>query len=99
MKRKPKRRYVRTVLLVPKPLSEENAPQSTTEPLSGGSSIIPQAGEVVAPIIEFTFKDLPLSLRMQVESVIKWRKAKGLPDDSEERKEKAIKMFRGDRPR
>lgn len=48
---------------------------------------------------EFTFNDLPLSRRMQVESIIKARKRLGLPDDSKERRLLAVKYFRGDRPR
>jgi len=47
----------------------------------------------------FTFDDLPLSLRGQVEFILSYRKRLGLPDDSKERKSQAIKMFRGDRPR
>ncbi len=48
---------------------------------------------------DFSFDDLPLSIRQGVENTIKLRKRLGLPDDSKERKEKAIRMFRGDRLR
>mgnify|MGYP001571361702 CR=1 FL=1 len=48
---------------------------------------------------EFTYTDLPLSVRMGVENTIKQRGRLHLPDDSKERKEQAIKYFRGDRPR
>ena len=48
---------------------------------------------------EFTYIDLPLSVRMGVENTIKLRARLHLPDDSVERKSRAIKMFRGDRPR
>ena len=59
------------------------------------SEIIPsQGGES-----EFSFEDLPLSTRTYVEGIIKYRKLKGLLDDSKIRKERAIKYFRGDRPR
>ena len=57
------------------------------------SSIIPQVEKV------FTFNDLPLSIRTQVENTIKMRKRLGLPDDSRERRLVAIKYFRGDRLR
>ena len=81
--KKVKRKYTR------KP--EQDAPQSVIEPIKEeSSSKIP---------IAFSFKDLPISLRMEIEAIIKWRKLYGLPDDSKERKEKAIKYFRGDRPR
>ncbi len=82
-----KRKYTRK----PKP----DAPQSISSPIVEESSIIPQ-GEVVKV---FTFNDLPLSIRTQVENTIKMRARLHLPDDSKERKERAIKMFRGDRPR
>ncbi len=89
--KKVKRKYVRKVS------------QIVTEPVSdsvkGGSSIIGAGGEILSPKSEFSFEDLPLSTRTFVERVIKYRKARGLPDDSKIRKERAIKYFRGDRPR
>jgi hypothetical protein len=48
---------------------------------------------------EFTYIDLPLSVRMGVENTLKMRARLKLPDDSEERKARAIKMFRGDKAR
>jgi hypothetical protein len=50
-------------------------------------------------VVPFSFDDLPLSIRMQVERIIAYRKAHNLPDDSKERKEQAVKMFKGDKPR
>lgn len=87
MKRKVKRKYTRK--------AAPGALESPTSPAKEESGTIPQ-GEVVKA---FSFDDLPLSIKMQVESAIKYRKAKGLPDDSRERKDNAIKYFRGDRPR
>lgn len=48
---------------------------------------------------QFSYTDLPLSVRVTVEKAIAYRKAKGLSDDSKERKLQAVKYFRGDRPR
>ncbi len=67
---------------------KQDAPQSNPSPVKEQDST-----EL------FKFSDLPLRLRTQIESIIKMRKRVGLPDDSKERKEAAIKYFRGDRPR
>ncbi len=48
---------------------------------------------------EFTFVDLPLSLRMQIDSVTKTRARAHLPDNIKERTEQTIKWFKGDKPR
>jgi len=37
------------------------------------------------------YTDLPLSLRKEIERIIEWRKSLGLPDDSVERKERALR--------
>ena len=66
------------------------------EPISGP---VKEEGGSQIPPNEFSFNDLPLSIRMRVEDVIRFRKARGLPDDTEDRKALAVKMFRGDRPR
>ena len=59
-----------------------------------------RAGESVMDTVkEFSFNDLPLSIKTQVENTIKMRERLGLPDDYKERKALAIKYFRGDRPR
>jgi hypothetical protein len=47
----------------------------------------------------FTFEDLPLSLRMQVETALRNRKLKKLPDDSIERKATALRNYLGSTPR
>jgi len=78
-----KRKYTRKVKL------------DALEPIS--SPVKEESGIIVSPT--FSFNDLPLSIRTQVESIIRWRKLKGLPDDSKDRKELAIKYFKGDRPR
>jgi len=81
--KKAKRKYTRKVV--------PNAPELKSSPIKEESN-----SNVLS---EFKFKDLPLSLRMEVEAVIKWRNRVGLPDDSKERIERAIKMFRGDKLR
>ena len=86
-----KRKYTR------KP--KQDAPQSISSPIKEESSIIPQVVSATPYVKGFTFDDLPLSIRAQVENTIKMRKRLGLPDDSKERKALAIKYFRGDRPR
>ncbi len=43
---------------------------------------------------KFTFKDLPLSTRVRVESQLAYRKTLKLFDDSVERKQRAINYFR-----
>ena len=89
--RKVKRKYTR------KPTPD--ALQSNSSPVKEESSIIPQV-KVVSPAVKaFSFNDLPLSIRTQVENTIKMRKRLGLPDDSRERRLLAIKYFKGDRPR
>lgn len=88
MKKKVKRKYTKKI---------------ATEPVSDSvkeeSSTILQPGKVDTPVSEFSFNDLPLSIQTYVNGIIKNRKARGLPDDSKEQKERAIKYFRGDRPR
>ncbi len=81
--KKVKRKYTR------KP--KQDTPQSISSPTKEESNIIMPS--------EFSFNDLPFSLRMQVESIIKARKRLGLPDDSKERKERTVKYFKGDRLR
>jgi hypothetical protein len=56
------------------------------------------ASDTLIPV-KFGFDDLPASIRTQAENIIAWRKKKGLPDDSKERKELAVKYFVGDRLR
>ena len=77
-----------------------DAPESIPGPVKDESHIsIPPDREGNPVLDSFTFNDLPFSIRNRVEAVIKMRKGLRLPDDSKDRKEMAIKMFRGDRPR
>ena len=79
-----------------------DAPQSISSPSKEESSIVDRVTGEIAKVKSdsgFSFNDLPLSLRIQVENTIKMRNKLGLPDDSQDRKERAIKYFRGDRPR
>jgi hypothetical protein len=89
---------------------QSDAPQSSTEPLKEGNNIIVPKELNEAQIQEFkkdtgklnkgfTFDDLPLSIRTQVERDILYRKRLNLFDDSKERKERAVKYFLGDEPR
>lgn len=39
------------------------------------------------------YEDLPLDTRKGIEKAVAYRKSLGLPDDTEDRKEKAIKYF------
>ncbi len=94
-----KRKYTRHV----KPIEPipDNV-QSISSPIKEESSTVDRVtGEVteVKPDSRFSFNDLPLSIRMQVERIIKMHKRLGLPDDSKERKERAVRYFRGGRPR
>ena len=80
--------------------------QSKSSPVKEVSSIIPhvdiETGEITAireDGVRFAFNDLPLSIRTGVERIIAYRKKLGLLDDSKERKAKAIRYFRGDKPR
>ena len=85
-----KRKYTRKPKL--------DAPESISSPVKDESHIdTPPDSKMV--LDRFTFNDLPLSIRNRVEAVIKMRKGLRLPDDAKDRKELAIKMFRGDRPR
>ena len=102
-----KRKYTRKATTTPV--------ESKSTPIEVVSSPIPQdtitvsllnaeTGELTTGTVqvgdhEFTYTDLPLSLRIQIESAIKYRKRLGLFDDSVERKSQAIRMFRGDRAR
>ena len=70
-------------------------------PQSDSTGIDKETG-VIVPIVDnqgFSFNDLPLSIRTQVENTIKMRERLRLPDDPRDRKAMAIKMFRGDRLR
>ena len=92
--RRTKRKYTRRKFIQPPVSNSETLKSSGIE---GGSGIILPTEDIKPP--KFTFKDLPLSLRMQVESAIRMRKRLGLSDDSRERIERVIRNFRGDRPR
>ena len=41
----------------------------------------------------FKYTDLPFSLRNEIDSIIEWRKAINLFDDSVERKERALRYY------
>ncbi len=73
--------------------------EANTHDLVGQTIVYDSDKTVTRCISEFSFEDLPLSLRMQVENTLKMRKRLGLPDDEKERKAQIIKMFRGDRAR
>ena len=100
-----KRKYTRKATTTPvestRNGTEQEASVITQVSLSGG---IPE-GMVLPDSVttstggEFTYADLPLSVRMGVENTIKLRARLHLPDDSKERKAQAIKMFRGDKVR
>ena len=91
-----KRKYTRKVI--------PGAVQSKSSTVEEGVSTIPHVDEKTGEILQsskdfkFSFSDLPSSIQGQVEAIIKMRKGLGLPDDSKERKERAIRMYRGDRP-
>jgi hypothetical protein len=91
--KKVKRKYTRKVV--------PDAPESISTPVQEERSIVDRAtGEVIVKHDgSFSFNDLPLSIRAGVERTIKYRERLKLPDDSKERKELAVRMFRGDRPR
>ena len=72
--------------------------ESSRGDLKAESSTIPQPDNIQSSD-GFSFNDLPLSVRVGVEKTIKLSKRLKLPDDSEERKSRAIKMFRGDKAR
>ena len=85
------------------PIKEESSvlPRMESVSISGG---IPKGVDLPDTTTssshkEFVYIDLPFSIRQGVENSIEMRKRVGLPDDSKERKERAIKYFRGDRPR
>jgi hypothetical protein len=106
-----KRKYNKTGKYAKK---QSEAVESTAEPLKEESSVsigggIPEGmvfpESVTTTNIKgndykvFTFDDLPLSVRTQVERDILYRKRLNLFDDSKERKERAVKYFLGDEPR
>ena len=85
-----KRKYTRHLL--------EVKPDALESKSSGVDEV---TGVILPPVANsgFSFNDLPFSIRMQVENIIKMRERLKLPDDSKERKLLAIRYFRGDRPR
>ncbi len=91
-----KRKYTRHEKVI-KPT--QDAPQSTTSPVKDESSIVAPDREGEPVLDGFTFNDLPQSIRIRVERDIAYRKRLNLLDDSKERKERAIRYFRGDRLR
>ncbi len=105
--RKVKRKYTRKI--APEPISDSVKEESNIIPQAGEVAVtvggIMELGAELANFEEwvlnkpFTFNDLPLSVQTYVNGIIKNRKARGLPDDSKMRKERAIKYFRGDKPR
>lgn len=93
-----KRKYTRHEKVVePNP----DALQSISSPSEGESSTVDRVTGEITPVKvdKFSYNDLPLSIRVGVEQTLAYRKKLGLNDDSVERKERAIKYFRGDRPR
>lgn len=50
--------------------------------------------ETPQPNKELTYEDLPLSIRNNIEGVIKYRLNLGLSDDSVERKRKALEYYK-----
>jgi hypothetical protein len=69
-----------------------HAPQSNSEPIKEESGISTLVKD--RPV---TFEDLPLSVRASVERTIAYRKRLALPDDSKERKQRAVEYFVGPR--
>ncbi len=89
MMKRVKRKYIRKAITTPVEPSTEGIE-------SEGSTNT----DIVEPTVKgFSFEDLPLSIRIQVENTLKMRKRLKLPDDSVERRLRAIKMFRGDKVR
>lgn len=99
MKRKVKRKCTR------RETSKETVPDSLQSISSlskeESSRVDGVTGEIteVKPATGFSFNDLPASIRLGVENTIKARARLHLPDDSKERRERAVKYFRGDRLR
>mgnify|MGYP001566742785 FL=1 len=95
--RKVKRKYTRKEVgqSPPDAVGIVIQPPISDSEISQNSGIGGQSGSK----IPFGFQDLPLSVRMQVETALEMRKRLRLPDDSKERKERAVIYFRGDRPR
>jgi len=52
-------------------------------------------GEITPKSDGFSFNDLPLNIQVGVDRIIEMRKCAGLFDDSVERKQRAIRYFRG----
>ncbi len=90
--KKVKRKYTRHNKIEP----IQNAPQSQTSIVKEESSIVDRVTGEIVVVKRFTEDDLPLSIQVQIERDIALRKRLNLPDDSKERKERAVRYFRGE---
>ncbi len=92
MKKKVKRKYTRE--------PKQDALESISSPVKEESSIVDRiTGEITEIKPTFTYDNLPMGIRVGVDRAIKLRARLHLPDDSKERKQRAVRYFRGDRPR
>ena len=83
MVKKVKRKYTR----------HEKAVETVTDGVRLDYGVVDGATGVIIPIKGnggFTFEDLPLSIQADIEHIIAYRKRLNLPDDSKERKQRAI---------
>jgi hypothetical protein len=109
MKRKYKKsgKYVKkpseTLESTTEPLKVESSVIVPIDPLimeyRGDTDIIIDGKLIAKAPKPFTFEDLPLSLRLQVETALRNRKLRKLPDDSIERKATALRNYLGSTPR
>ena len=85
-----KRKYTRKVKSEVVP----DSVQSISTPLK--EEINTETGEIPKILTKaLSYDDLPISTRTRIEAYIEFRKKMNLPDDSKERRERAVKLFRG----
>jgi hypothetical protein len=110
MKKKEKRKYTRSgkyskhtqdnVQSNSKPLEEQisdNIQAGQPEEAKADNNHVikqPYVGSTPTLPTKFTFEDLPLSIRAQVETALRNRKIRHLPDDSKERKQSTLEYWR-----
>lgn len=86
---------------ITEPLKEQSSvkilsPKITTQKLEGDKWV--DTGKFKAELKPFTFEDLPLSIRIGVENIITYRENLKLPDDSKERKQRALNYYKEKAP-
>ena len=54
---------------------------------------MPRTKSTTAEPKSISYEDLPLKTRTSIDKIIEYRKTLDLPDDSEDRKERAVKYF------